>query len=179
MSDNYELDDVEVKPFMEEVNQQVQQLTKLKWAVEEAEEALHKAEAAYDKFVKETFCQVFRANGLESLLLADGRRINVVTKTTCSINKNDKDKSNVAEWLRQHNGAELVKSELHVTSDHKSQLARTGLSLQRLSGDRHDRIILEGQLHVVKLKQTLILLDQCVLRLLEDPHKRLLIQPFQ
>ena len=65
MSDNYELDDVEVKPFMEEVNQQVQQLTKLKWAVEEAEEALRKAEAAYDKFVRETFCQVFRANGLE------------------------------------------------------------------------------------------------------------------
>ena len=54
MSDNYELDDVEVKPFMEEVNQQVQQLTKLKWAVEEAEEALRKAEAAYDKFVRET-----------------------------------------------------------------------------------------------------------------------------
>lgn len=127
MSDNYELDDVEVKPFMEEVNQQVQQLTKLKWAVEEAQEALKNAEQAYDRFVKETFCQVFRANGLESLVLADGRRINVVTKTTCSINKNDKDKLNVAEWLRQHNGSELVKSELHVTPEHKSQLDAMGI----------------------------------------------------
>lgn len=127
MSDNYELDDVEVKPFMEEVNQQVQHLTKLKWAVEEATEALKQAETAYDKFVKETFCQVFRANGLESLVLADGRRINVVTKTTCSINKNDKDKANVANWLREHNGAELVKAELHVTPEHKSELDAMGI----------------------------------------------------
>lgn len=127
VTNDFELDDVEVKPFMEEVNLQVQNLTKLKWAVEEAQEALKKAEEAYDKFVKETFCQVFRANGIESLKLADGRRVNVITKTTCAINKNDTDRNNVANWLREHNGGNLVKSELHVTSEHKSQLDALGI----------------------------------------------------
>lgn len=127
MTNEFELDDVEVKPLMKEINDNVQRLTALRWKVEEAQEALKQAEIAYDKFVKETFCQVFRANGLESLKLEDGRRINVITKTTCSINKNDKDKEAVAKWLREHNGGTLVKSELHVTSEHKAQLDAIGI----------------------------------------------------
>lgn len=133
MSDNYELDDVEVKPVMEEVNRQVAKLTELKWRVEEATEALREAEKEYDKYVKETFCQTFRMNGLESLVLADGRRINVVTKTTCSINKNENDRNNVAEWLRQHNGSTLVKSELYVLSSHKEQLDKLGIPNEEIT----------------------------------------------
>ncbi len=121
------MDEVEVKPFMSEVNQQIKRLTELKWKMEEAEEALKKAEKEYNDFVHSTFCQVFRANGLESFKLADGTRINVVTKTSCSINKNDTDRERVAEWLRAHGADTLVKSELHVTSEHKAELDSMGI----------------------------------------------------
>lgn len=121
------LDNVEVKPFMTEVNEQVAHLTKLRFAVEEAEEALRKAEKAYGDFVKSTFCQVFRANGIESLRLEDGRRINIIVKTTCSINKNDADRNKVAAWLREKGASSLVKSELHVMPEHKRQLDSLGI----------------------------------------------------
>lgn len=127
MSDTQWLDDVEVKPFMEEVNQQVKRLTELRWKMEEAEKALKAAEKEYADFVHNTFCQVFRANGIESLALADGRQINVVTKTTCSINKNDADKERVAKWLKEKGAETLVKSELHVMPAHKAELDAMGI----------------------------------------------------
>lgn len=127
MADTDWMDEVEVKPFITEVNQQIKRLTELKWKMEEAEEALKKAEKEYNDFVHNTFCQVFRANGLESFKLADGTRINVVTKTSCSINKNDTDRERVAEWLREHGAGTLIKSELHVTPEHKAELDSMGI----------------------------------------------------
>lgn len=125
--DNSWMDEVEVKPFMEEVNSQIKRLTDFKWKMEQAQEALDKATKEYEDYVHNTFCQVFRANGLESFRLSDGTRINVITKTSCSINKNDKDKEAVAQWLREHGASELVKSELHVTSEHKQELDFMGI----------------------------------------------------
>ena len=127
MADTDWMDEVEVKPFMQEVNQQIKRLAELKGKMEEAEESLKKAEKEYRDFVHNTFCRVFRANGLESFKLADGTRINIVTKTTCSINKNDADKEKVAKWLRKHGADTLVKSELHVTSEHKEELDSLGI----------------------------------------------------
>lgn len=121
------MDEVEVKPFMDEVNAQIKRLTDLKWKMEEAEEALKQAEKEYNDFVHNTFCQVFRTNGLESFKLADGTRINVITKTSCSINKNDTDRERVAQWLRERGADTLVKSELHVTSEHKAELDSMGI----------------------------------------------------
>lgn len=128
-NENDWMDEVEVKPFMEEVNSQIKRLTDLKWKVEQAQEALDKATKEYDDYVHNTFCQVFRTNGLESFRLSDGTRINVITKTSCSINKNEKDKEAVANWLREHGAPELVKSELHVpaASKYKQELDALGI----------------------------------------------------
>ena len=56
--------------------------------------------------------------------------------------------------------------------DDRAQAARAGLALDRLLGDRDQRIVGEGQLDILQLEQLLILLDQRVLRLGQDLHQR-------
>lgn len=127
---DYELDDVNItqtNALMENINKQVTELRRLLQAKLDAEAALEKATKEYEKYSRETIPELFKFNGLETLELSDGSRVSIVTKTTCSLNKNDKDKANVAEWLRQQGAGDLVKSELHVPSSQLALVKQAGI----------------------------------------------------
>lgn len=126
----YELDGVEVEQtgkLMENINKQVTELKRLLQAKLDAEAVLEKATKAYEKYSREVIPELFKYNGLETLELADGSRVSIVTKTTCSLNKNDADKANVATWLRNQGAGDLVKSELHVPSSQLDLVKKAGI----------------------------------------------------
>ena len=57
-----------------------------------------------------------------------------------------------------------------------AQAAGTGAALQRLVGDRVERVVGEHEVDVVELEELLELLQQRVLRLHEDAHQRVLVE---
>ena len=119
------MDKVEAKvdtDLMSQIQQSTDVLLQLKWSVEKAQEALDKATKQYTDYAQHTLPDLFRLNGIESLAMSNGSTVSVVTKTSCSINKNDRDKANVAQWLREHDGESLVKSELIVPPSQKEKL---------------------------------------------------------
>lgn len=133
MAKEYELDDVEIEQtsnLMKQIQEHVAKLKKLKWDVELATEALKKAQDAYDDFSQHVLPDLFKMNGLDMLKTDDGAIVRVITTTRCSINKNDADRQNVAEWLRNHNGESLVKSECVCPSSQLDALKRAGIIYQ-------------------------------------------------
>lgn len=133
MAKEYELDDVEIEQtsnLMKQIQEHVAKLKKLKWDVELATEALKKAQDAYDDFSQHVLPDLFKMNGLDMLRTDDGAIVRVITTTRCSINKNDADKQNVAEWLRKHNGEALVKSECVCPSSQLQALKNAGIIYQ-------------------------------------------------
>lgn len=133
MSTEYELDDVSVEQtsnLMAQIQEHVAKLRALQWKMIEAEEAFNKAEKEYNDYSRTVMPDLFKMNGLDALRLDDGSLVRVVTKTQCSINKGDVDRSNVANWLREHNGAGLVKSECIVPSSQKQAMQQAGIIFQ-------------------------------------------------
>lgn len=130
MSENYELDDVEITQtsnLMKQIQDQVSKLRALQWKMIEAKEAAEQAEKEFNEFSRNVMPDLFKMNGLDALRLEDGSVVQVVTKTTCSINKNDKDRNNVAEWLRAHDAAHLIKSECIVPTSQIDKLKSNGI----------------------------------------------------
>lgn len=133
MSKDYELDDVQIEQtsnLMAQIQEHVKKLKALKWDVEEKTEELKKAQEAYDDFSQHVLPDLFKMNGLDMLRTDDGAIVRVITTTRCSINKNDADKQNVAEWLRQHNGESLVKSECICPQSQLQALKNAGIIYQ-------------------------------------------------
>lgn len=126
MPQNYELDDVsavaETSNLMKQIQEHVQKLRALQWKMIEAEEVFHNAEWEYQDFARNVLPDLFKMNGLDALRLEDGSTVKVTTKTNCSINKNDADRTAVAKWLREHDAAGLVKSECIVPESQKALL---------------------------------------------------------
>lgn len=130
MSDTYELEDVEIKQtanLMAQIKEHVATLRQKQWAMMEAEEAFKKAERDYLDYSRTVMPDLFKMNGLDMLQMDDGSIVRVVTKTNCSINKNDADRDNVAKWLREHNGEELVKAECVVPVSQEDAMKRAGI----------------------------------------------------
>ena len=130
MSDTYELDDVQIEQtanLMAQIKEHVKTLRQKQWAMMEAEEAFKKAEAAYLEYSRTVMPDLFKMNGLDMLQMEDGSIVRVTTKTTCSINKNDADRANVAKWLREHNGEDLVKSECIVPVSQIELMKKAGV----------------------------------------------------
>lgn len=114
MNTEYELDDVSVEQtagLMAQIQEHVKKLRALQWTMIQAEEAFKQAEKEYNDYSRTIMPDLFKMNGLDALTMDDGSVVRVVTKTNCSINKNDIDKANVAKWLREHGAPQLVKSE--------------------------------------------------------------------
>lgn len=125
MSQEYELDGVNIeqtKELMQQVQMHVKELRVLQWKMLEAEEAFKNAERTYQDYSRNVLPDLFKLNGLEALQMDDGSMVRVVTKTQCSINKNDRDRATVAEWLHQHGADNLVKSECVVPSSQIEKL---------------------------------------------------------
>ena len=133
MAKEYELDDVEIEQtsnLMAQIQEHVKKLKKLEWDVELATQALEKAQNAYDDYSQHVLPDLFKMNGLDMLRTDDGAIVRVITTTRCSINKNDADKANVADWLRKHNGESLVKSECVCPSSQLQALKNAGIIYQ-------------------------------------------------
>lgn len=133
MAQEYELDGVEIEQtagLMKQIQDHVKELRKRQWAVEEAEEALRKAQKSFDDYSQHVLPDLFKMNGLDMLKMEDGSIVRVITTTRCSINKDAKDKQNVAEWLRKHNGESLVKSECICPSSQIEALRANGIIYQ-------------------------------------------------
>lgn len=130
MSETYELDDVPVEQtagLMAQIKEHVDKLRKLQWAMMEAEEAFKEAEREYLDYSRKVMPDLFKMNGLDMLQMEDGSIVRVVTKTNCSINKNDTDRDNVAKWLREHNGEDLVKAECIVPVSQEAAMKEAGI----------------------------------------------------
>lgn len=130
MSQEYELDDVQIEQtanLMAQIKEHVKTLRQKQWAMMEAEEALKKATEDYNNYSRTVMPDLFKMNGLDMLQMEDGSIVRVATKTTCSINKNDEDKANVAKWLREHEGGELVKAECIVPVSQEEAMKRAGI----------------------------------------------------
>lgn len=133
MSTEYELDDVSVEQtagLMAQIQEHVKKLRALQWAMIQAEEAFKQAEKEYNDYSRTVMPDLFKMNGLDSLSLEDGSLVRVVTKTTCSINKGDVDRANVAKWLREHGAPQLVKSECIVPPSQIEKLKAAAIIYQ-------------------------------------------------
>lgn len=133
MSAEYELDDVSVETtanLMAQIQKHVKELRALQWKMIEAEEAFKQAEKEYLDYSRNVMPDVFKLNGLDALRLDDGSMVRVVTKTQCSINKNDRDRASVAEWLREHGAEQLVKSECIVPPSQIEKLKAASITYE-------------------------------------------------
>lgn len=133
MSIEYELDDVSVETtasLMAQIQKHVKKLRELQWKMMEAEEAFKQAEKEYLDYGRNTVPDVFRLNGLDALRMEDGSMVRVVTKTQCSINKNDRDRASVAQWLREHGAEQLVKSECIVPPSQIEKLKAASITYE-------------------------------------------------
>ena len=133
MSTEYELDDVSVEQtagLMAQIQEHVKKLRALQWTMIQAEEAFMKAEKAYNDYSRTVMPDLFKMNGLDALTMDDGSVVRVVTKTNCSINKNDIDRANVAKWLREHGAPQLVKSECIVPPSQVEKLKAANIIYQ-------------------------------------------------
>lgn len=133
MSNEYELDDVDIrqtKGLMQQIQAHVQKLRNLQWKMLEAEEAYKNAEKEYLEYSRNVMPDLFKMNGLDALRLDDGSMVRVVTKTNCSINKNEADRNNVAQWLKDHGGDSLIKSECIVPPSQIPALQDSGITYQ-------------------------------------------------
>ena len=133
MSNEYELDDVDIKQtkgLMQQIQAHVQKLRNLRQKMLEAEEAYKSAEKEYLEYNRTVMPDLFKMNGLDALRLDDGAMVRVVTKTSCSINKNEADRNNVAQWLKDHGGDSLIKSECIVPPSQIPALQDNGITYQ-------------------------------------------------
>lgn len=133
MSTEYELDDVNIeqtKGLMAQIQEHVKELRALQWKMIEAEEAFKTAEKAFNDYSRTVMPDLFKMNGLDMLRMDDGSIVRVVTKTNCSINKNDSDRNNVADWLREHGAGQLVKSECIVPTSQVEKLKAASITYQ-------------------------------------------------
>lgn len=133
MSQEYELDDVSIEVtanLMVQIQKHVKELRALQWKMLEAEEAFKHAEKEYLDYSRNVMPDVFKLNGLDALRMDDGSMVRVVTKTNCSINKNDRDRANVAQWLREHGADNLVKSECIVPPSQIEKLKSNNITYE-------------------------------------------------
>ena len=111
--------------LMESIQQNVKELRRLEWEMMEAEEEFNKKKAAFESYSRKVMPDIFKLNGLNSLVLDDGNVVSVVTKTSASVKKDSK--KDVCDWLRKHNGENLVKETLQVPTSCKDALAAAGI----------------------------------------------------
>lgn len=113
---------------MAEVKQVVAKWRELREALAKAEFEYTQAKNLYEAFVKTDMVGKLRTNGIETLGLEDGSRLEVVQQTKCSIKKDKASQDQVAAWLREHDADNLVKSQLIVMPSQKAKLEQMGIA---------------------------------------------------
>ena len=134
MEDLSYLDDVDTKQsasLMEALNTNVKRLRELQWVMLEAEEAYNKAKQEYEAYSRGTMPDVFKMNGLTSLMMENGQRVSVVTKTSASMKKDAASKKQVCEWLRSKGMDNLINEQCLVPITAIEQLERAGIAFEK------------------------------------------------
>ena len=83
------------------------------------------------------------------------------------------------ELLHSLLAGQVVHQVEHQLFQNHAQAARAHLAVHRFARDAAQRVIGEAQLHVLKLEQPLILLDDRILRLGQDLDQRVFVQIVQ
>jgi hypothetical protein len=105
-----------------EVKASIDKWRELKFAMDEAESKFLHAKNTYEEYVKNELVGKLRTNGIESLGLEDGAKLELQTQYKCSIKKDEASKMQVAEWLREQGMDNLVKNTLIVMPSAKAKL---------------------------------------------------------
>lgn len=131
LASTYDLDDEQTSSLMNNVQQYVKRLRELAWEMEEAEENFKKAKAAYENFSRKTVPDIFKLNGVDSIVTETGQKVAVVTKTACSVNRANKQL--VTDWLRKRGADTLVKESLTVPISEIKTLENSGVSFEKVT----------------------------------------------
>lgn len=117
--------------IIEELKKDAEQLKQLFDAMEKAEAAFKAAKEQYDYFRTKVFPDKFLLNGINAVECTDGTKAVVKTMTTCHVNKNEADKRRVNDWLREHDGSDLIKTVFTVDSKYLEAMKAAGIEFKQ------------------------------------------------
>lgn len=122
--DNYDYLHVEQtdKQVLKHLSAMGERLKELKLKQLEAEEQAAIAKKEYEHFANVVLPSEMHSCGVESLSLSTGGTLNIQHNYYCQPNKNPADKKIIADWLRSHNGAHIIKNNATVSSEDMSKL---------------------------------------------------------
>lgn len=129
MSDNLDYMNVKVedKQVLSNLSQMGEHLKDLKLKMIAAQDEADRAKKEYEHYANVILPQEMFSVGIESLTLANGGTIKVQHKYYCQPNKNDADKQIMANWLREHNGEDIIKESASVDSHDIDRLKESGI----------------------------------------------------
>jgi hypothetical protein len=118
MEDNLDYMNVktEDKQVLSNLSKMGEHLKQLQLNMLEAETKFEQAKKEFEHYANVILPQEMFSVGIESLTLANGGTIKVQHKYYCQPNKNDADKKIMANWLREHNGEDLIKESATVST---------------------------------------------------------------
>ena len=117
----------ESKTIIEEMRAMADRLVEMEFNYTTLQEKANQAKKLYDEFRCVTVPTAFRMAGITSLETTGGARINIRRKYYCSPNKNEEDQKSMCDWLREHNGGDLIKSKAVVDSTQIPKLLEAGI----------------------------------------------------
>lgn len=94
----------------------------------EAEEQFKTAKAEYEHYANTVLPMEMFSVGLDKIVLSSGGSITRISKFYCQPNKNDKDRKEMANWLRTiPDGDSLISGVANVNSDYIQKLKSAGI----------------------------------------------------
>lgn len=115
------------KKVLKNLAEMGEMLKKLKEEWDKAEATLEAAKGAYEHYANVILPGEMHACGLDSITLATGEKLSIKRTFYCQPNKNAADQKIMADWLRSHNGAHLVKDTVAVAPESKEDLEKAGI----------------------------------------------------
>ena len=129
MSDSLDYMNVktEDKQVLSNLSKMGEHLKELRLKMIAAQDEADRATKEYEHYANVILPQEMFSVGVESITLANGGTIRVQHKYYCQPNKNDNDKKIMADWLRDHNGEDLIKETANVSPDDIDKLKESGI----------------------------------------------------
>lgn len=117
--------------LMKQLQEQTAKLRELEFAMMAAEDAYNQAKDAFTEYATKILPDLYLRNGIDSMTTTDGKTVRIVTKTSASIKKGSDQgatsKRQIAEWLRKHDGAHLIKQQNVVDGQATQMLVDAGI----------------------------------------------------
>ena len=134
MSDNYDyLVNDEDRGVLQNLTKMGEHLKALKLKMIEAEAAAKEAKKEYEYYASSVLPMEMYNAGVTELTLASGGKMTYERKFHCQPNKNDEDKQIMAEWLREHGGAYIIKESAKVDGAQLDKLRAADIPYAEIS----------------------------------------------